>query len=449
MKHYDLLVIGGVAAGMSAASQARRVNPKMTIGVLEKGDYVSYGACGMPYYISGKIRDHSNLIAIDVEEYITKRKIEIMRRSEAVKVDFSAKRVSARGESGSEDFSYGRLVIATGARPFVPPIEGIRHERIFTLHDLSEGIAIRNFIEKNSPRSAALIGGGFIGLEMAGELTETGIRCTILEKMESVAMTLDPEVRGIIASRLADKGVEVLTGVDVKRIEPAGQGLRIHLADGKAVEADFAVVSVGVMPATEFLRTAGLAMTDRGAIIVNERSETNIEGVYAGGDCATVRHRITGANVYMPLATTANKQGRVAGLQAAGVSSEKFDGVVGSQLVKVFELEAGKTGLGKTDAANAGIPCEEVSASWHDLAGYYPGSESMLVKLFVDPRTRVLIGAQAVGVHGAALRTNIMATAITAGMTVDEFAYLDLGYAPPFAPVWDSLLVAAQKMVKR
>lgn len=448
MKHYDLLVIGGVAAGMSAASQARRADKEIAIGVFEKSDYVSYGACGMPYYISDLIGDHRRLIAIDKDDYIAKRQIDIFTGAEALGVNFKEKSVTIRAGEDEELYSYKNLVIATGAKPVVPPIDGIESGNVFVLRNLNDGIAIKEFIQRYYPKSGVLIGGGFIGLEMAESFRELGIESVIIEKMESVAMTMDKEIRERITEKLRENDVAILTGIDINRVSRNGNKLLIHY-DDNVLETDLIIVSIGVLPNTDFLRGTELDMNERGAIIVDEKSRTNLKGVYAAGDCATVKHLITGRDVYMPLGSTANKQGRVAGLQAAGIETEIFKGIVGSQLVKVFDLEVGKTGFSEREAEMNGIRAESSVVTWKDIAGYCPASENIFVKITINSDTREIIGGQLAGKHGAAQRTNIIATAISARMKIDDFAYLDLGYAPPFAPVWDSLLVAAQKLVKR
>jgi NADPH-dependent 2,4-dienoyl-CoA reductase/sulfur reductase-like enzyme len=448
MKHYDLLVIGGVAAGMSAASQARRADKEIAIGVFEKSDYVSYGACGMPYYISDLIGDHRRLIAIDKDDYIAKRQIDIFTGAEALGVNFKENSVTIRAGEDEELYSYKNLVIATGAKPVVPPIDGIESGNVFVLRNLNDGIAIKEFIQRYYPKSGVLIGGGFIGLEMAESFRELGIESVIIEKMESVAMTMDKEIRERITEKLRENDVTILTGIDINRVSRNGNKLLIHY-DDNVLETDLIIVSIGVLPNTDFLRGTELDMNERGAIIVDEKSQTNLKGVYAAGDCATVKHLITGRDVYMPLGSTANKQGRVAGLQAAGIETEIFKGIVGSQLVKVFDLEVGKTGFSEREAEMNGIRAESSVVTWKDIAGYCPASENIFVKITINSDTREIIGGQLAGKHGAAQRTNIIATAISARMKIDDFAYLDLGYAPPFAPVWDSLLVAAQKLVKR
>lgn len=448
MKNYDLAVIGGDAAGMSAASQARRVRSDISIAVFEKGEDVSYAACGMPYFISGEIDNTSKLIAIDREEFEKKRNIRIFTNHEVTDVDFAGKRIFIKIGDAEDACSFKKLVIATGAIHVLPPIKGADAENVFPLRNLSHGIAIRDFIANHMPKSAVIIGGGFIGLEMAESLTKLGIAATIVEKMESVAMTLSPMVREIISAHLRDKLVAVRTGVTINSIEANGRGLLVKTDTG-VLSVDFAILSVGIRPNTDFLPRGELALSEKGAIIVNERSMTNIADVFAAGDCATVKHLITKSDAYVPLGTTANKQGRVAGLQAAGITSETFRGIVGSQIVKVFDLEIGKTGFNDADAARHGINAESVFLEGRSRAGYYPGAAHVYINLTINKDTREVIGGELVGTDGAALRTNVVAAAVAERMKIEDLAYLDLGYAPPFSPVWDPVIAAAQLFVKR
>jgi len=448
MKKYDLLILGGDAAGMSAASQARRIDPSISIGVFDKGEYVSYAACGMPYYISGRVKESKNLIAINKEDFIKNRKIEIYNRHEAVKADFSAKSIMIKSDKGTDTYQYSRLIIATGAKPFIPPIKGIENDNIFFLRNLSDGIAIKEFIKSNSPKSCVIIGGGFIGLEMAESLHELNIKSTILEKMDSIASAMSPEIKKRITKKIKEKNIDVHTEVDIDEIQKSDQGLTVNCGNFN-LNTDFIIVSVGIVPCTDFLSDTGLNMNERGAILIDEESKTNIPEVYAAGDCATVKNLITGKDVYMPLGTTANKQGRVAGLQSAGIKNEHFNGIVGTQFVKIFDLEAGKTGFNSSDAERAGIKSESISTLWKSRAGYCPEAQRIVLIITINSETRAIIGAEAIGAEGAVQRINVIAIAVTSGMTIDDFAYVDLGYAPPFAPVWDVLLAGAQKFIKR
>ena len=448
MNHLDLLVIGGDAAGMSAASQARRASSSISIGVFDRGEFVSFASCGIPYYISNEIHDYRELLAIDVESFIQKRNMLIRTGAEAVRADLTGKKIVISSNGTEETWTFSSLIIATGARSVVPPIPGIDDENIFFLRNLRDGINIKQFIDKNSPRRGIIIGGGFIGLEMAESLRKLSIETTILEKLDSVATTMSPDIRTLVTKKLVDNGVRLHTGTGISSISREGKNIIVHTDRGD-METDFIIASTGVRPNTEFLSGSTLDFHRTGAIIVNEKSFTGIPDVYAAGDCATVKHIVTGKDVFMPLGSTANKQGRVAGLQAAGVSSESFHGITGTQLVKIFNLEVGKTGLNTRDAETEGIPADSVSVTWHSRAGYYPGAEEMLVTLTVRRDSGLVIGGEIAGTDGAALRTNIIAASITGGIHVNDLAYMDLGYAPPFSPVWDPVAAAAQRLLKR
>ena len=448
MKHYDLLIIGGVAAGMSAASQARRVKKDISIGVFEKNNFVSYAACGMPYYIDDFVTDRNKLIAIDKDKFVNERNIQIFTESSAVKAAFDKKQVEVKHKDSTEIYTYNKLVIATGATAVIPPIKGVDSPNVFQLRNLNDGLAIKNYIQAGKPANGVIIGGGPIGLEMAESLRTLGIETVMLEKMDDIALAFDKEIRDLIIEELKKNAVTIKTKVNIKEILKDKDKLKIQL-DSEVLQTDFIIMSVGIRPNTDFLKGTELKMNERGAIIVNEKSETNIPDVYSAGDCATVKHLILSNDVYMPLGTTSNKQGRVAGLQAAGISNEVFKGIVGTQLIKVFNLELGKTGLSEADAKRSGINAKSSGVNLRSRAGYYPGAKNIFVKLTINNDTHELIGGQVAGEDGAALRTNVVAAAITSKMKIEDFAYLDLGYAPPFSPVWDSLLAAAQNLVSR
>jgi len=440
-------VIGGDAAGMSAASQARRANPTMTIGVLEKTKDVSYAACGMPYYVAGLIDNPDRLLALDRIRFSSDRKIDILIETEAISVDATNRTVSAVAGGVTRMYSWDKLVIATGARAVIPPIPGTNNPGVFFLRTLADGIAIREFIDREKPRSAVIIGGGFIGLEMAEAFRARSMETRLLERLESVAMTMSPVIRNLVRSTLEANGVMVRTGVDIESIERSKRGLAVK-AGGETHWADCVLVSTGIAPNTEFLKNTLIRMNERGAVIVDERSRTNIPGIFAAGDCATVKNLITGADVYMPLGTTANKQGRVAGLQAAGEESEVFTGIVGSQMVKVFDLEIGKAGMNREESERAGIPVVSAHLKTRSRAGYYPSSREIHVILNARADTRTIIGGEVAGTDGAALRANVIAAAIHGRMRDRDLAYLDLGYAPPFSPVWDPVNAAAQMLMR-
>ncbi len=448
MTHFNLIVIGGDGAGMGAASQARRINKDISIAVFEKGEHVSYAACGMPYFISDDIKDYKSLLAIDIDNFIDKRKIIIKTFSEVTEVDFTNKKISVKTANDISFYTYDRIVIATGAAAFIPPIPGIDNKNVFVLRTLRHGMVIKDYIEQTNPKSAILIGGGFISLELAETLTKKNIKITLLEKLDSIGTLWSSEIQKIIADELKKQGVTINTGVDIESITSEGKALAINTKTGKYT-ADFIIISTGAKPNTALLKNSELKMLPNGAIIIDEKCRTNLKDVFAAGDCCTVKNLITGKDDYMPMATTANKQGRVAGLQAADVTTEIFKGALGSQMMKVCDLEVAKTGFNKSDAEKHGIKTIDDFIEWKSKPGYYPGSETIYVKLTIREDNRKIIGGELAGKDGAALRINTIATAITAGMTIEDFAYLDTGYAPPFSPVWDPVVAAAQNFIKR
>jgi NADPH-dependent 2,4-dienoyl-CoA reductase/sulfur reductase-like enzyme len=448
MAHFNLIVIGGDGAGMGAASQARRMSKETSIAVFERGEHVSYAACGMPYFISDDIKDYKSLIAIDIDEFINKKKILINTLSEVVNVDFINKTIAVKKNNEITDYTYDRIVIATGASASVPPIPGIENDNIFVLRSLRHGMNIKNYLEEKKPASVILVGGGFISLELAESLTKLNIKVTLLEKMGSIASLMSPEIQSLITDVLIKQGVVVKTGVDIVNIVRTEKGLTLNTKNEK-FDADFIIVSTGAKPNTSLFKNSELQLFKNGAILIDEKCRTNIENVFAAGDCCTVKNLITGKDDYMPMATTANKQGRVAGLQSADVKTEIFKGSIGSQMMKVCELEVAKTGFNKTDAENQGIKTVDDFIEWKSRAGYYPGSNKIFVKLTIREDNRKIIGGEIAGVDNAALRINTIAAAITAGMTIEDFAYLDTGYSPPFSPVWDPVIAAAQNFIKR
>jgi NADPH-dependent 2,4-dienoyl-CoA reductase/sulfur reductase-like enzyme len=448
MTHFNLIVIGGDGAGMGAASQARRINKDISIAVFEKGEHVSYAACGMPYFISDDIKDYKSLIAIDIDEFIDKRKIIIKTLSEVTEVDLTQKKIKVNNSGEITYYTYDRIVIATGAAAAIPPIPGVENKDIFVLRSLRQGMNIKEYIDVKKPESAILIGGGFISLELAETLTKKNIKTTLLEKIDSIASLWSPEIQKLVAEELLKQGVTVRTGINIENISNDAKGLTVNTKEGNFT-ADFIIISTGAKPNTALFKNSDLEMFPNGAIIIDEKCRTSIKDVFAAGDCCTVKNLITGKDDYMPMATTANKQGRVAGLQAVNVTTEIFKGALGSQMMKVCDLEVAKTGFNKSDAEKHGIKTLDDYIEWKSRPGYYPGSDKIYVKLTIREDNRKVIGGELAGKDGAALRINTIAAAITAGMTVEDFAYLDTGYAPPFSPVWDPVVAAAQNFIKR
>jgi NADPH-dependent 2,4-dienoyl-CoA reductase/sulfur reductase-like enzyme len=445
-----LVVIGGVAAGMSAASRARRLNPKIEIMVFEKSGFVSYGSCGLPYFVSDVIKAPENLVVYDAKFFKEKRNIDVYLHHEVLKI-FPAKRsVLVKDLEKDKEFEvgYDKLVIATGARAVKPNIKGIDLNGIFTIRFLEDGIAIKNFIRENSPKKALIIGAGYIGMEMAEALVSLGIDVTIVEVMPNILGSMDDEINEVVEAELQKNGVKLLKSTSV--VEFVGDGFvrKAILNNGSSLDVDLVIVGAGIKPNSEIARDAGIEMGRSGAIAVNQRMETNIPGVFAAGDCAEAFHLVLGRPVYIPLGTTANKQGKVAGENAVG-GNAIFKGIVGTAVFKVFELEVARTGISEKQAKEEGIDYVSTVIEHSSRAHYYPGGSKIRVKLIAERRTGRLLGAEMVGRDGVAKRIDVFATALHARMSIDEIAGLDLSYAPPFAPVWDPILIAANDIEKK
>jgi len=445
-----LVVIGGVAAGMSAASRARRLNPKIEIMVFEKSGFVSYGSCGLPYFVSDVIKAPENLVVYDAKFFKEKRNIDVYLHHEVLKI-FPAKRsVLVKDLEKDKEFEvgYDKLVIATGARAVKPNIKGIDLNGIFTIRFLEDGIAIKNFIRESSPKKALIIGAGYIGMEMAEALVSLGIDVTIVEVMPNILGSMDDEINEVVEAELQKNGVKLLKSTSV--VEFVGDGFvrKAILNNDSSLDVDLVIVGAGIKPNSEIARDAGIEIGRSGAIAVNQRMETNIPGVFAAGDCAEAFHLVLGRPVYIPLGTTANKQGKVAGENAVG-GNAIFKGIVGTAVFKVFELEVARTGISEKQAKEEGIDYVSTVIEHGSRAHYYPGGSKIRVKLIAEKRTGRLLGAEMVGRDGVAKRIDVFATALHARMSVDEIAGLDLSYAPPFAPVWDPILIAANDIEKK
>jgi NADPH-dependent 2,4-dienoyl-CoA reductase/sulfur reductase-like enzyme len=445
-----LVVIGGVAAGMSAASRARRLNPKIEIMVFEKSGFVSYGSCGLPYFVSDVIKAPENLVVYDAKFFKEKRNIDVYLHHEVLKI-FPAKRsVLVKDLERNKEFEvgYDKLVIATGARAVKPNIKGIDLNGIFTIRFLEDGIAIKNFIRENSPKKALIIGAGYIGMEMAEALVSLGIDVTIVEVMPNILGSMDDEINEVIEAELQKNGVKLLKSTSV--VEFVGDGFvrKAILNNGSSLDVDLVIVGAGIKPNSEIARDAGIEIGRSGAIAVNQRMETNIPGVFAAGDCAEAFHLVLGRPVYIPLGTTANKQGKVAGENAVG-GNAIFKGIVGTAVFKVFELEVARTGISEKQAKEEGIDYVSTVIEHGSRAHYYPGGSKIRVKLIAERKTGRLLGAEMVGKDGVAKRIDVFATALHARMSIGEIAGLDLSYAPPFAPVWDPILIAANDIEKK
>jgi NADPH-dependent 2,4-dienoyl-CoA reductase/sulfur reductase-like enzyme len=429
-----LVVIGGVAAGLSAAARARRADPRLDIVVLEKGPVVSYGACGLPYFVEGRVRQAEELIVHTPEYFRKERNIEV--RTGARVVSISHPRREVRLESG-ESVRYERLVIATGARCDRIGVAGADRPHVFTLHTLEDAGRLRAFIRDKHPRRAVVIGGGYIGVEAADALRRNGLAVTVLERSANVLLRHDPRLTAAVRKQLEKHRVELRCEVTVHAIEPD------RVAD---VPCDLALIACGFRPNVELAVEAGIETGATGAIRTDDRMETNLRGVYAAGDCAEVNHLVTGRPAYIPLGTTANKTGRVAGANAAG-GRERFPGIVGTTIVGIFGMGFAVTGLSEEQARREGFSPVAARIDAHARPRYFQGTDTT-VELVADRSTGRLIGGSVIGEEGAAGRIDVVAAALHARMRVEEFAQLDLAYSPPFTPVWDPLLIAAQQLLK-
>lgn len=437
-----VIVVGGVAAGMSAASKARRTNPDLDIVVYERSGYVSYGSCGFPYAIKGEIPQVEHVVVRTPEQF-AKQGITALVRHEVTAIDPAARTVRVRNLCDGVEFEdrWDMLLITTGGVASRPSFPGIDLPGVFTLRTVEDALAIRSWIADHRPTRGAIIGGGYIGLEMAEALAAHGIVLTLVERLPQVLPNLDPELAGHVQAELTRQGVEVRLGQTVEGFD-GDERVREVVADGQRIPAEIVILGVGVRPNVELARAAGVALGPTGAIAVDDRQRTNLPDVWAAGDVAEAYHRVTGKPAWMPLGTTANKQGRVAGANIAG-GDARFAGIVGTTVVKVFDLEAASSGLSEARARAEGYTVQSVSATSSSRAHYMPGHQPIHVKLVYESGTRRLLGGQMVGREGVAKRIDVIATALHQGMTVDELADLDLSYAPPFAPVWDPVLVAA------
>jgi len=444
-----LVVIGGVAAGLSAASYVKRRRPDIEVLVLEKSHYASYGSCGLPYLIEGLVEDPAELIARPIEELREKRGLDVRVLHEVVSIDVEKRRVFARNIEADKEFvvQFDWLVISTGASALLPSFPGVNSEGVFTLRTLEDGIRVENYIKSKSPRSVAIVGGGYIGIEVAEAFSIRGFEVTVIEKLPRILSNYDEEISDKVKEELNEKGVKLIVGSGVGAIERSREVTKV-ITERETIETEMVLLGIGIKANTNLANDAGIELGESGAINVNGRMETNLPGVYACGDCAEVYHRILKRNVWIPLGDTANKQGRVAGANIVG-EDIVFPGIIGTSATKAFELELARTGLGESEAETEGFDISTTLIESNTRAHYYPGLKSIMVKLIAEKGTKKLVGAQAIGGEAVAKRIDVLATAIWAGMTLDEIAWLDLTYVPPVAPVWDPVLVAAQVGMKK
>ncbi|WP_444948754.1 FAD-dependent oxidoreductase [Micromonospora ureilytica] len=447
-----LIVIGGDAAGMSAASQARRRRDRgdLEIVVFERGHFTSYSACGIPYWISGLVSGPDALIARTPETFRTEYAMDVRMRHEVTAIDLERREVVARDLAGGGEVRerFDDLMYATGAVPVKPPWAVTEAGGVFGMQTLDDGAALRHWLDADpQPRRAVVVGGGYIGVEIAEALMQRGLSVTLVEAGEQPMSTVDADMGELVAEAMRGLGITIRGSLPVTGLEERdGRVSAVVTAEGP-IPTDVVVMGLGVRPNTALAEAAGLPLGPTGAIRVDRMMRVPGHlGVWAAGDCVETLHRVSGLPAYVPLGTHANKQGRVAGINIGG-GYATFTGVIGTAVTKVCDLEVGRTGLRERDASAAGFEFVSVIAESTNRAGYYPGARPMTVKLIAERPSGRLLGAQIVGWSEAAKRIDSLAVALWNGMTVDDMTQLDLGYAPPYAPVWDPVLIAARKAV--
>ncbi|MEU3742666.1 MULTISPECIES: FAD-dependent oxidoreductase [unclassified Streptomyces] len=446
-----LVVIGGDAAGMSAASQARRLKgpDELEIVAFERGHFTSYSACGIPYWVGGDVPSRDELIARSPEEHRA-RDIDLRMRTEVVEIDVEGGRVRTRDlESGEEAWtSYDKLVIGTGARPVRPSLPGIDAPGVHGVQTLDDGQALLDTLAGTEGRRAVVIGAGYIGVEMAEALIQRRYEVTVVNRGTEPMSTLDPDMGRLVHDAMSGMGIEMVNGAEVTKILTGDDGrVRAVATEDAEYPADVVVLGIGVRPETELARAAGLPLGEYGGLLTDLAMRVRgHENIWAGGDCVEVLDLVSGRERHIALGTHANKHGQVIGSNVGG-SYATFPGVVGTAVSKVCDLEIARTGLREKEARAAGLRFVSVTIESTSRAGYYPGAAVMTVKMLAERLTGRLLGVQIVGREGAGKRVDIAAVALTARMTVDQMTALDLGYAPPFSPVWDPVLVAARKAV--
>jgi NADPH-dependent 2,4-dienoyl-CoA reductase/sulfur reductase-like enzyme len=442
----QLLVIGGVAAGLAAAMQARRIAPALDITVIEKSADISYGACGLPYVVSGLIPALEQLVIHTPEYFREQHDINIHLHTEALEILPARSIVRLGAGKERRELNFTNLVLATGAAAICPPLAGHDLAGVFVLRQLRDGRRLLQFIEQMRPRTVVIVGAGYIGLEMAEAFRARGLNTTIIESSDRVMSTLGGGLRDRVVDELRGRGVEVVFGERAVAFEGRDRRVaRVVAESGRAFEADIVLIGVGVRPAVELAKAAGLEIGESGAIATDAMQRTSAANIYAAGDCCETLHRVSGRRIWFPLAQPAVRQGWVAGANAAGAKPEaRFAGVVGTTAVKVFELEVARTGLSLEEAQAEGFDASMSEDESPSRAGYYPGGAKISTRIIHDKSGR-LLGAQMVGREGVAGRIDVYAAALHANLKLEELNRMDLAYAPPFAPTIDPILRATHK----
>lgn len=437
-----IVIVGGVAGGATAAARIRRLDEHAEIIIFERSGFISYANCGLPYYIGGVIADKSNLTLQTPESFYRRFTIVAKVNHEVTDIDAHNKTVSVTDLKTGKRFteSYDKLILSPGAKPILPDFY-IENERVFTLRTVEDTLKIRAFVEQEQPRTAVVIGGGFIGLEMAENLAARGIKTTIIQRGNHLLPTVDCDMASFIHANFRYHGVQLLLNANTNKMSITDDQVSLEIADGQHINADMAVLSIGVTPENSLAKKAGLELGVKGAIKVNAKMETSFSDIYAVGDAVQVKHFITEQDSVISLAGPANKQGRIAADNICGINSE-YKGSQGSSVIKLFDMTVATTGLNEQQAKANGCEYEKIILTQSSHAGYYPNATAMTVKLIFEKGTYKILGAQIVGYGGVDKRIDVIATAIRAGMTADELKDLDLAYAPPYSSAKDPVNMA-------
>ena len=444
-----LVVIGGVAAGPKAAAKARRCDPEMDIVIYQEEDEISYAGCGLPYYISGVITKRDELVSRTPGKFALDR-IRVVRHHRVETIDLEKRMVSGRNLDNDQVFSdtFDRLVIATGAQLIRPKIEGLDLKQVYYLRSIFDADRILESIRSEAIRNVVIVGGGYIGLEMAESLVHLGKNVTIVELAPQILTLFDEDLASVLRQYLEKKGVRIFTSEGIKGLKGEASRVTHVMTTSREMEADAVLMSLGIRPQVELAKKAGLRIGETGAIWVNEGMETSAEGVYAAGDCAETIHLITGKKTWIPLGSTANKQGRVVGANVCG-GHASFPGVLGTTVFKAFDFSVAKTGLNMREAEKEGFHPIQAIVRGHDRAHYYPGRKESTLKVIADQKTGQILGGQALGEGPSDKFMDILAMALHAKMDCEKLASVDLCYAPPYSPVLSPIIVAANVLMNK
>lgn len=431
------LIIGGVAGGASCAARLRRLDENAEIIILERGEFISFANCGLPYYIGGEIRGKANLTLQTPQSFKARFNIDVRIFSEAISIDSARKVVAVKNAITGDTYeeSYDNLVLSPGAFPITPNIEGADSDKVFTLRNIPDTMKIKGYIDRENPKSAVVVGGGYIGVEMAENLKKAGLEVTIVELSDHLIAPLDFDMATEVHRYVKAQGIRLILKNGVTAIKESDHNLQVHLNNG-CIEADMVIMSVGVRPDTAFLKDSGVTLDGRGSIVVNSNMQTNIENIYAVGDAVSIKNFVTNAPAFIPLAGPANKQGRIVADNICGIPS-RFEGTQGSSVLKLFDMTVATTGLNEKSAKDAGFDFDKTYTYSASHASYYPDATMMSVKVLWDKATHKILGAQIVGFDGVDKRMDVIATAIRLGAKVTDLTKLELCYAPPFSSAKD------------